>query len=291
VEAITFLQQFASPTLDGLMLAITNLGDEQAYIAFLVVTYLAFDPQLGRRVGVYLLLSFYLNFHLKGLIDTPRPFALDPSVARSDAAIATAGGAGFPSGHAQGSTTFWGYLALYVAKPWFWVLAGVVIALVSLSRIYLGVHVPIDIWGGLAIGAAVVAAAYAVDRAAVRAKPWPRALTWVVGLLVPLALHLLFPVADSELLMGGLAAFITAPLLVRYRVSSVVWQRVAVAVLGLLLVFAVLFASSAVLPEAVKRDAIGGFVRYLALGYTGLLLTPWLARALGLAPLADTPRR
>jgi membrane-associated phospholipid phosphatase len=291
VETIAFLQQFASPALDALMLAITNLGDEQAYIAFLLVTYLAFEPQLGRRAGIYLLLGFYLNFHLKGLLDTPRPFALDPSVARSEAAVATAGGAGFPSGHAQGSTTFWGYLALYVRKPWFWALAVTLVVLISLSRVYLGVHIPVDIWGGLVIGALVVAAAYAVDRTLGSARAWPRLATLLVGLLVPLALHLFLPVADSELLMGGLAAFITAPVLSRHRLPAQLWQRVAVALLGLVLVFAVLFASSALLPEAVKRDAIGGFIRYLALGYTGLVLTPWLARALGLAPLADAPGR
>jgi hypothetical protein len=85
-------------------------------------------------------------------------------------------------------------------------------------------------------------------------------------------------------LMGGLAAFLTAPLLIRHRVPEQVGRRVAAAAIGLVLVFAALLGSSALLPEVVKADPFGGFARYLLLGYVGLALTPYLLRRLGLAP-------
>lgn len=287
MDSIAFLQQFASPALDRVMLVITDLGDEQAYIALLVIIYLAVSPVWGRRVGIALMLSFFLNFHLKGIVDTARPFELDPDVARGEEAVATAPGAGFPSGHAQGAATFWGYLALQVRRPGFWVLAVAVVALISLSRIYLGVHLPVDIAGGLAVAAAVVAAAYVVQRYGarfVRPRQLPLPLLVALGLLVPLALHLGLPVDDSALLMGGLAAFLTAPLLIRHRVPAAVGRRVVAAAVGLVLVFAVLLGSSLLLPEAVKEDAFGAFARFLLLGYVGLALTPYLLRRAGLAP-------
>ncbi len=288
METIHFLQTWASPTLDTLFLLLTNLGSEQAYIALLVITYLGVDARLGRHVGVYLLLSFYLNYELKSFFDTPRPYVLDPSVVRSDLARETGTGPGFPSGHAQASMTYWGYMALRLRRGWFWALAGLIIALISLSRVYLGVHLPIDIVGGLVVGVGVIALAYAVDTLLTRMTP-PLWLTLVLGIGAPLAFHLFLPVPSSELLMGGLAAFFTAPALVPYRADAPLWRRALVALLGLVLVFAVLVGSSLLLPEAVKRDPVGGFVRYLALGYTGLALTPLLARAARLTPRRAKP--
>ena len=266
------------------MLVITDLGSELAYIAFLLVTYLAFDSSLGQRVAIYLLVSFYLNFHLKGLIDTPRPYVIDPSLARNPAAVATGYGPGFPSAHAQASLTFWGYLALYVRRTWFWLLAALLVTLISLSRVYLGVHVPIDIVGGLIIGAILVGLFVGLDRWLENVTLPSKGLLFALGLLLPLALHLFLPTPDSEVLMGGLAAFVTAPLLVSYRAEGSVWRRVLITLLGLVLVFAALFGSSLLLSEAVKRNALVGFVRYFLIGYTGLALTPWLAKQTRLTP-------
>lgn len=283
MELIHVLQSYASPTLDAVMLAVTRLAMEQAYIAFLVVAYLAVDAVVGQRLAIALLASLYLNYHLKGVFDTPRPYVLEPAVARSEEAVLTGPGAGFPSGHAQSSATFWGLAALYARRGWFWALALVLVALIALSRIYLGVHLPVDVLGGLVIGAAVAGAAYAVFAALPHRGALGLPLVLGLGVLVPLALHLVWPVADSAMLLGGLAAFITGPRVLPYGPPRGVGARVLVAALGLVLVFAALLGSSAMLPEALKRDPVLGFVRYLLLGYVGVLLTPWLARRLGLA--------
>lgn len=273
MELIHALQSFASPTLDAVMLFVTRLASERAYIALLVAAYLVVDAVVGQRLA--LLAGFYLNYHLKGLFDTPRPYVLEPAVARSEEAVLTGPGAGFPSGHAQSSATFWGLAALYARRAWFWALAVVLIVLISLSRLYLGLHLPVDVLGGLGVGLVVAAAAYALFAALPRRG--------ALGLPLVLALHLLWPVPDSEMLLGGLAAFITGPSVLRYHPPRGLGPRALVALIGLVLVFAALLGSSALLPEAIKRDPLGGFLRYLLLGYVGVLLVPWLARRLGLS--------
>ncbi len=112
----------------------------------------------------------------------------------------------------------------------------------------------------------------------------PRWLVVGGGLLVPFGLHLALPTADSALILGGFAAVVSGPTLVRHRVGGSLWSRVLLAVLGLSLVIGYLFASSAFLSEAVKDHPVGGFVRYLVLGYLGIVVTPLLGRALKIAP-------
>ena len=283
MDIINFLQSFASPTLDSIALAITNLGSEQFYIAFLVVLYLAVDSAMGRRIGIILLLGFYINFHLKGIVDTERPFMIDETLARSEEARETAGGGAFPSGHAQGAMIFWGLLAAYGKRTWLTIISVALIAIISLSRIYLGVHFPIDIVGGLAIGLAMIVLGLVLSNA-FSSINWDRTLLVILGIAVPFALHVFLPTPSSATLLGGLAAFITGPALVRHHVPKNTLCKILIIVLGIGLVFGALVGSSLLLPEELKRNFIVGFVRYLFIGWVGTLLAPWLAKLIRLAP-------
>lgn len=69
----------------------------------------------------------------------------------------------FPSGHAMGSVLCYGMLAYSLIVRWkparrrrglVWLGAALVVGVVSLSRIYLGVHFPTDVAGGLLAGGA-----------------------------------------------------------------------------------------------------------------------------------------
>jgi hypothetical protein len=216
-------------------------------------------------------------------MNTPRPFVLDPTIARSQAAIDSAGGGAFPSGHSQGSTTFYGLLAFYFRKRWLWWLAAFMIFILSLSRLYLGVHWLIDVFGGIVIGIAVIGLTMLVDTFVTNALRIPWWIILVLGIAIPLALNIFLPSPESGLLTGAFAAYMTAPLLLEHHAPKTLWKRIVLALLGVVLVFAFLIGSSILLPEEFKRDPIGSFVRYLLLGYVGLLLTPWLGKVMGLS--------
>jgi membrane-associated phospholipid phosphatase len=151
---------------ESFWLAVTMLGRDEVFIVVLALYSWLVNPAGMRRLGVTFSLSYLTNTALKYGLNLPRPFAADPELA-SAAAKATAGGPGLPSGHAQLSATLWlGMVwqlstirqsapASATVKPnarWFVFLALVLVALISLSRLVLGVHYPSDVLAGLILG-------------------------------------------------------------------------------------------------------------------------------------------
>jgi membrane-associated phospholipid phosphatase len=147
-----WIATWANPFFDTLFRLATDLGHHTLYYLVIGALFWVADR---RRAGVLFLLviaSGYLNTFAKLWVYTPRP---DPSLVRVlDFRPYQSGSTAFPSGHAQGALVFWGYLAWWAGKRWCALTAAVLVSVISFSRLYVGVHFPIDILGGLAIGAA-----------------------------------------------------------------------------------------------------------------------------------------
>lgn len=131
--------------------AITYLGDALVYIIIGAALFFIYDKRFAKNLMLVLLGSSFLDSFLKDIYKDPRP---------ASNARANADGYGFPSGHAQGSTATYGYLAFhtqknYAQEKWYkyipWIFL-VVIYLVAISRQIIGVHDVEDIVGGLLIG-------------------------------------------------------------------------------------------------------------------------------------------
>ncbi|ASN05432.1 phosphatase PAP2 family protein [Virgibacillus necropolis] len=95
-----------------------------------------------------------INHLLKSIFEVARP-ELEPLVHASYYS--------FPSGHSMNSMAFFGLLAFLLSRyisrskaqsAWIWTSAAILIFLIGLSRVYLGVHFPLDVLGGFAAGGA-----------------------------------------------------------------------------------------------------------------------------------------
>jgi len=148
---ILWLQQ-SSPYLDWPFRIITALGNESFFLLFLPLIYWCLDRRMGAELAVLFLISASLNAVAKAAFGMPRPFAVDSAVMQ----LASAQGNGFPSGHTQGAMVVWLYLAARSQKTWLWWLAGGLIFLIPVSRLYLGVHFPADLLGGYVLGGGLV---------------------------------------------------------------------------------------------------------------------------------------
>ena len=150
VAATTWLQE-RTGWLTPLMRAVTFLGDEDFYVLGFPLLYWAVSRRMGLRIGVMLLLSAGLNEAAKLAGRTPRPTFLDPSLGAVEETTL-----GAPSGHAQNGLVVWGVLAAELQRRWAWVAALVLVVLLGLSRIHLGVHYPVDLAVGWAVGGALL---------------------------------------------------------------------------------------------------------------------------------------
>jgi len=281
VGFIQWLQQFSSPVLDRLFLLITDLGSHYAYMAILPFMYWAVDRHVGRRLAGLFLASMWVNGLIKEYLVMPRP---DPAAVR---VLADEPSPGFPSGHAQGAMTLWGYLALQLRRRWLTWLAVVIIVLVSLSRLYLGVHFPGDVLGGLAI-AAVLIVVYTLLTQFELASLLSVRLRMLLIFLIPLLLYPLYQTGTSEQLIGFFIGFFTAETLsaqmVPFRARVGFFQQIAKLAIGYagfagLVVLHLLFVPVG-LPAVLGYSVIGVWI---AMG------APALFRLLGLA--GDEPVR
>ena len=160
----------------------------------LPIVYWLIDKHFGFRFSVFFVFSAYLNSGVKHIFQTERP----PRELR----LVTQEGYSFPSGHAQGSTAFWGFLALKLKTPLAAAGAALMIALISFSRIYLGVHWPMDVLGGLTIGLVLL---FAYSRIAHIDFLKTSLRTWILGsIAAAVILYILHPTGDGPMTVGFL---------------------------------------------------------------------------------------
>nr|NIV34796.1 phosphatase PAP2 family protein [Anaerolineae bacterium] len=130
------------------------LGVESFYLLVMPAILWSYDVALGFRVGLILLTSASLNSILKLAFGLPRPYW----ISRKVRPYGVASSFGFPSGHAQNAVSIWGRLAAAVRKNWAVAGAVALTGLISLSRLYLGVHFPLGVLAGWLIGGLILGA-------------------------------------------------------------------------------------------------------------------------------------
>ncbi|MFI5408195.1 VTT domain-containing protein [Kaistia sp. UC242_56] len=196
----TLVQGWRTPALDKAMIAITSVGDGVVITAVLAAAALWILSHGKRKLAGGLVVTLALAALsvplLKSVLLIPRPIDL----------YSGADAFSFPSGHATSTAALYASIAWLAthnaALRWKIVgfgLAGLLIAAVAASRVYLAAHWPSDVLAGLMLGSAL-AAIYALvfRRTDIRAmQPWRFAAVVVVALAVAggVRIYLHFPTA------------------------------------------------------------------------------------------------
>ena len=154
LQILDALQTMHNPVLDTLMSAITRLGDAGIFWILLCMVLLILPKT--RRSGVILMAALLVdlvicNGILKPLVHRIRPFDVKTGI---ELLVKRPTDYSFPSGHTAAS--FASVTALYLAgEKKLWIPALVLAVLIAFSRLYLYVHYPTDVLGGIVVGLAV----------------------------------------------------------------------------------------------------------------------------------------
>ena len=142
------LEQLRHPVLDEIMLLVTRFGEETAFLVTALVVFWCVDKRKGYYLMAVGFAGTLLNQFLKLWFRIPRPWVLDPEFTIVEKARAAATGFSFPSGHSTSAVGTFGALAAATRNPGMRRVCIAVAVLVPVSRMYLGVHTPMDVLVG-----------------------------------------------------------------------------------------------------------------------------------------------
>jgi undecaprenyl-diphosphatase len=156
-----FNQTIANPVFDVLMPFVTDLN--KYTLSFVVVgliwiSLIIWGGKTGRLVAVGLILVIALTDHfnsaiMKSIFDRSRPCHFVGGIFNMENVrllISCGSGRSFPSSHAANNAAAATFLTWFYPRfKWYFIAFALMI---GLSRIYVGVHFPVDIAGGYFVG-------------------------------------------------------------------------------------------------------------------------------------------
>lgn len=153
-----FFENIRVPVLNEFMLAVTTLGEETAFLVIALVLFWCVDKYVGYYTLSVGFIGTIANQFMKLWFRIPRPWVVDENFTILEQAREEADGYSFPSGHTQSAVGTFGCIAATTKNKKICVGAIVIAALVALSRMYIGVHTPLDVGVSIVFAVILIAA-------------------------------------------------------------------------------------------------------------------------------------
>lgn len=273
-EIIKFIQSFSSPLFDKFFILATMMAEESFFMIAAVFIFWCVDKNLGYRLGFSYLSNGVINSGIKESLKVPRPIG-EPGILSKY--LETAGGYSFPSGHSQLAASFWTSIMARAKKGWVYVLGAFFILLVGISRLYLGVHRPIDVLAGIAVGVIwVIISNYMFDIA----ERTGRKYIFLIFIIPMLVLLYVLPNIELYKSSGTVLAFylgyLIEPKYIRFEVRASMIAQILKLIIGIGIMLGIRIYVKLLLPETLLSD----FFRYFLMGIWVTIIAPFIFKLL-----------
>lgn len=294
-----FLEKLRIPVVNEIMLGITYLGDEIAFLVVALILIWCVDKKTGYYVLSIGFLGTIANQFMKLWFRIPRPWVLDGNFTILEQAREGASGYSFPSGHTQSSVGTFGAIAYTTKRRLVRVCCLLVVILVPFSRMYLGVHTPLDVSVAAIMAAVLIFALKPIILDTGRSSVFSAFL----GIMVAVSIAFLcfvelypFPedidphnmnsgLKNAYTLLGSILGMVTVYIVdqkwLQFPTKAIWWAQIMKVVAGLGIVLAVKSGLKAPL-EAVFGVLTGRAVRYYVIVIVAGVIWPmtfrWFAK-------------
>ena len=288
MDFLRLLASVRNPVLDTVMSGVTYFGSEIAFMAAALLLFWCIDKRQGYYVFLVGAVGTICNQFLKLAFRIPRPWVLDPEFQIVEAARADATGYSFPSGHTQNVVGTTASIFACRKEKWVRIVCVVLMLLVPFSRMYLGVHTPLDVSVAFVTALALAAALYPAFRTEQRAK---KATPWLLlGALALCGGYLLYAAAQARCnwpagsedlsnithglknaytMTGALLGFLVVHFVdekkLHFDVRAPFWGQVLKLVLGLALLLGIRAGLKPLLLTLFAGSQAESFVRYFVI--------------------------
>ena len=152
LNVLMYLQSVRNELLTSIFTFFTICTEVPVITILTGVLYWCINKKAGQRTLFALCGSLNINAGVKNFVKMPRPIGTN---GLESLRVETATGYSFPSGHTQTATTFWTSMIYLFRKTWIFIIGILMILGAGISRLYLGVHWPMDVIVGWGFGIAL----------------------------------------------------------------------------------------------------------------------------------------
>lgn len=268
MEIIQYIQSFSNPILDIFFKFITHVGAQTLGIFLAIFFFWCIDKKFGYRFLYGILFSFSLNNTIKGIVNSPRPIGLEGI---NSYEVETATGSSFPSGHSQGNATTVTLLIDQFRYRWLWIVGIIMLILVPISRLYLGVHWPIDVIFGTLIGiASAIISNKIFNLSNIKGR-----YVLLFSLFIYILLGLFFPSDDLYKALGAFTGYFLAMIIeeryINFNPKTSLKNNILKIIIGLLGT-AIIYLGFSIL----KDTLIISFIKYFSITFYAIAIAPAL---------------
>ena len=234
-DFLIWLQGFENPFLTGFFSLVSDIIAPLPLSVIAVIIYWC----INKKRGIALALSAVtVNTGLKLIFRVPRPFNVNEGIKRMD----DTDGFSFPSGHSQQAGTFAYFTVSAVKRKTLGIILGILLILsVTLSRMYLGMHTPLDVTVGVILGLMITPAVVFLTKEADEKKKTYilHAVTLISAILMVFTDFHKDLVSMTGLSFGAVTGYMIDEKYIFYRVPEKTKHKIIAGITGLITIGAV----------------------------------------------------